>query len=337
MSEVKKRFKSPRRKKHQVKQIIQLSLVFVSLMVAVLSGVLLERKFGSHEIVETQTIVEKKKRTNELEVIAYALDELTSQLSDIKVKLAKIEFLSHRIAQEEGLQNINLDASGQKNDNSFDKRNSIKEPRESAEQIGRQIDKLLKRISLQEDKLKVMEFFTQVDSANLQRIPTIIPVSLSETHVSSGFGMRMHPITGELKLHSGIDLAGPIGTPIIAPGAGLVSFVGERAGYGLTLDIDHGNHITTRYAHLSKVQVEVGQIVSPRDIIAQIGNSGGSTGSHLHFEVRINDVPLDPLEFIGHEYKINNFVTQNAYNTAGIKRVSAQGKMKNSSINSRTY
>ncbi|CCG19423.1 putative peptidase [Taylorella asinigenitalis 14/45] len=335
MSEVKKRFKSPRRKKRQVKQIIQLSMVFASLIIAVFSGIILERKFGIDEMVETRTIVEKEKQTNDLDLVAFTLNELTNQLADMKVRMAKIEFLSQRIARQEGLENINLDAAGRKNDNSFDTNGALKEPRESAEQIGRQLDKLLKKISLQEDKLKVMEFFTQVDLANIQRIPSIIPVSLSTTRVTSGFGMRMHPITGELKLHSGIDLAGPVGTPIIAPSAGYVSHVGTKAGYGITIDIDHGNNITTRYAHLSTAYVEVGEIVTPKQVIAAIGNTGGSTGPHLHFEVRVNNVPLDPIEFIGHDLTINNEITKNVYNTVGIKKVSAQGRMKNSSIGSK--
>lgn len=130
----------------------------------------------------------------------------------------------------------------------------------------------------------------------LNAIPSHLPASLE--FVSSGFGFRSDPITGEPAMHAGLDFRGPIGTPIYAAAAGRVIFAGERSGYGNCLEIAHGNGMTTRYAHMSAFKAQVGQQVGAADAIGAIGNTGRSTGPHLHFEVRINDQAVNPRPFL---------------------------------------
>lgn len=113
--------------------------------------------------------------------------------------------------------------------------------------------------------------------------------------IRSGFGMRRHPIFHIVKMHTGVDIAAGYGTPIRAGGNGMVIFTGWRGGYGLTVIIDHGERLSTLYAHLSRIAVADGQVVEAGQIIGYVGSTGYSTGPHLHFEVRVNGTPVDPL------------------------------------------
>lgn len=115
--------------------------------------------------------------------------------------------------------------------------------------------------------------------------------------VTSGYGWRTHPIYGTRRMHTGIDISGSMGQSIVAASEGLVLSAGWRGGYGLTVVIDHGGGMATLYAHQSALNVREGQVVSEGQRIGQVGSTGNSTGPHLHFEVRINGEPRDPMDW----------------------------------------
>ena len=115
---------------------------------------------------------------------------------------------------------------------------------------------------------------------------------------TSGFGYRRDPYRGTSRLHKGMDFAAPVGTPIYATAEGVVTFSGRQSGYGILVKIRHAFGFETVYAHLSKSRVKVGQRVQRGDRIADMGNTGRSTGSHLHYEVRIDGKPVNPNKFI---------------------------------------
>jgi murein DD-endopeptidase MepM/ murein hydrolase activator NlpD len=125
--------------------------------------------------------------------------------------------------------------------------------------------------------------------------PSIWP---AEGHLSSGFGYRVSPFTGQATLHAGLDIANRIGTPIVSPAKGTVTFVGWQGAYGNCVTINHGNAISTRYAHMEKTSVKEGQTVNRGDLIGTVGNTGRTTGPHLHYEVRIGGVPVNPMRYI---------------------------------------
>lgn len=129
----------------------------------------------------------------------------------------------------------------------------------------------------------------------LDGLPQVVPAGSA---ISSTFGYRRDPFTGGGAMHSGIDFKGPIGSPILAAGKGVVTFVGWKGGYGKTIEVQHGNGMITRYAHMSRFDVKVGQKVEAGVRIGGIGNTGRSTGPHLHFEVRINDRAVNPRKFL---------------------------------------
>ncbi|MFP3566344.1 M23 family metallopeptidase [Paraburkholderia sp. SIMBA_030] len=114
----------------------------------------------------------------------------------------------------------------------------------------------------------------------------------------SPFGNRADPFTQRLSFHPGIDLVAKTGTPILAAAGGRVIFAGEKSGYGNAVEIDHGNGLVTRYGHASRIVVHVGDLVLPRQYVADVGSTGRSTGPHLHFEVLVNGSPVDPAGYL---------------------------------------
>ncbi len=121
--------------------------------------------------------------------------------------------------------------------------------------------------------------------------------------VTSGYGWRIHPITGEMAFHGGIDLGAPMGTPVLATGEGRVDYAGMAGAYGNLVEIHHGRHQATRYAHLSAIDVTVGQRVIKGQRIGLVGSTGRSTGPHLHYEILLASphgwVTTDPAPYLG--------------------------------------
>ncbi|MGN6357552.1 MAG: M23 family metallopeptidase [Novosphingobium sp.] len=130
----------------------------------------------------------------------------------------------------------------------------------------------------------------------LKGIPQVLPPSLE--FISSGFGYRADPFNGDGAFHAGLDFRGPVGAPIYAAAKGTVTFAGVKQGYGNCIEVSHGNGLLTRYAHMSAFRARVGQAVEAGAVIGAIGSTGRSTGPHLHFEVRINDRPVNPRPFL---------------------------------------
>jgi murein DD-endopeptidase MepM/ murein hydrolase activator NlpD len=128
-------------------------------------------------------------------------------------------------------------------------------------------------------------------------VPSDKPVKTAA--FTSGYGVRSDPFRGRAAMHAGIDLAGPVGTPIYATADGIISDAGYNSGgYGNLVKINHGRGIETRYGHLSKMSVYAGQRVKRGEMIGRMGSTGRSTGSHLHYEVRIDDRPVNPVPFM---------------------------------------
>lgn len=130
----------------------------------------------------------------------------------------------------------------------------------------------------------------------LERTPSIMPTA---GWLSSSFARnRRHPILHIRRPHEGIDVSAPMGSPIVAPAAGRVKRVAKERGYGNVLEIDHGNGIVTKYAHTSKILVKRGEKVTRGQVVAKVGNSGLSTGPHLHYEIHVNGRVVDPLSYV---------------------------------------
>lgn len=129
----------------------------------------------------------------------------------------------------------------------------------------------------------------------LQSTPTLLP---AKGWITSYYGHRLSPYAGRIKMHEGLDVGAPIGTAVLAPADGVVTFAGAKSGFGIIVQLDHGYGLETVFAHSQLARVKKGQKVKRGHIIAQVGNTGYSTGPHLHYEVRVNGTPVDPLYFI---------------------------------------
>lgn len=162
--------------------------------------------------------------------------------------------------------------------------------------ISEKVDLLTLQVALEKKSLDTVMSMVKNKSDMLQAIPAIRPIK-NMYNVTSGFGRRFHPILKILRMHTGIDIAAPRGTPVYATADGVVSREAAGSGYGITVILNHGYSYKTVYAHLSKRAVRPGQKVKRGEIIGYVGNTGLSMGSHLHYEVLKGGVPVNPVHY----------------------------------------
>lgn len=166
---------------------------------------------------------------------------------------------------------------------------------ESPQALLGKLDKLSAEATRQEQSLQELQAYFSGQKSLLASVPSVWP---TRGWVTSDFGSRVDPYTSERVMHAGIDIAGPHGKEIIAPSDGTVVFAGLEGGYGNVVVIDHGYGIKSRFGHLASIKVKPGERVKRGDLIAAMGNTGRSTGPHLHYEVRVNGIAQNPRKFI---------------------------------------
>lgn len=164
-----------------------------------------------------------------------------------------------------------------------------------AELVDGHIDRLRDLASRQTRSLAQLQDYFRTRKEVLDHSPSVWPAS---GYFTSNFGHRDDPFTGARILHAGIDISNEIGTPIYAPAAGVVVVSGHGGGYGNLIELDHGRGVRTRFGHLSRLFVKVGAEVQRGTLIGHMGNSGRSTGPHLHYEVRVNGEPKNPENYV---------------------------------------
>lgn len=186
------------------------------------------------------------------------------------------------------LQNEKLNSIASLENNSDSINNQIEELESHNSELEAELDRIINSVAGgtgNNDKLETLPN----ESGFLRPVPGVI---------TSYYGYRVNPVTGEYKLHKGIDYAGKYGDPIKASKSGVVEYSGWISGYGNTIILGHGNGVQTLYPHAQTLNVSYGDTVSQGDIIATVGSTGNSTGPHLHFEIRINGEAVDPLNYI---------------------------------------
>jgi murein DD-endopeptidase MepM/ murein hydrolase activator NlpD len=166
---------------------------------------------------------------------------------------------------------------------------------ESSKALTGRLDRLSAEATRQEQSLQELQAYFQDQKSLLASTPSLWP---ARGWVTSDFGQRLDPYTADRVMHAGMDIAAPHGKEVFAPSDGTVVFAGLEGGYGNVIVIDHGYGIKTRYGHLAKMLVKAGDKVKRGALIAAVGNTGRSTGPHLHYEVRVNGIPQNPRKFI---------------------------------------
>lgn len=171
--------------------------------------------------------------------------------------------------------------------------------KEAPQALARKLDTLSAEATRQEQSLQELQAYFQDQRSMLASVPSIWP---TRGWVTSDFGSRLDPYTSDRVMHAGLDIAGPHGKEVIAPSDGTVVFAGLEGGYGNVLVLDHGYGIKTRYGHLAFIKVKAGEQVKRGVLLGGMGNTGRSTGPHLHYEVRVNGIAQNPRKFILDEW-----------------------------------
>jgi murein DD-endopeptidase MepM/ murein hydrolase activator NlpD len=245
------------------------------------------------------------------------LDLMARQLGGIQAKLTQLESLGERVSGLAGLDPAQIKgAPGQGGTEIASRALTMPEVKSA-------MDDLEALTHQRTDLLTVLESRLFEQKMKNMMVPTQRPVGGGD--IGSLFGWRLDPITGRSALHTGLDFPATVGTPVLAAAGGVVVTQEIHAEYGNMIEVDHGNDLITRYAHSSKVLVKKGDLIKRGQKIAEVGTSGRSTGSHLHFEVLVQGVPQDPQKFLlaGQRLEASRLAT--AANSTGKGKLSAVG------------
>jgi murein DD-endopeptidase MepM/ murein hydrolase activator NlpD len=270
--------------------------IIISLFAAVLvnAGVWYGNTYGAvnelaaleHDISQQKILINETRQSAESE-----LDALAARLGRMQAEVIRLNALGQRLVKV-----AKLDAK------EFDFKNSPSYggPMESDSVVNIDFDNLVtnldKQLSSREEQLEILEEVIMNRQLRNESKPRGRPILKGWT--SSYYGKRADPFTGKLAMHKGMDFAGKEGSKIISVAGGVVTWAGERYGYGKLVEINHGNGYTTRYGHNAKILVEVGDNVEKGQAISLMGSTGRSTGPHVHFEVLKNDRQVNPEKFV---------------------------------------
>ncbi len=220
------------------------------------------------------------------------INALAIQLGQIQARVMRLDALGERLAKLAGVKAGDLDlhvSTGQGG--------PIERPYNLSEQdIKQKMTALIAELEQKSDRYGALEAMLLQQSLKKNTLPSSKPVDAA--YNSSSFGWRVDPFTGQMAFHEGLDFMAEEGAPIYAAASGIVTAAEKTPDYGNIVKIDHGAGIETRYAHASRILVKPGQRVEKGQEIAEIGNTGRSTGAHLHFEVRMNGAALDPRKYL---------------------------------------
>jgi murein DD-endopeptidase MepM/ murein hydrolase activator NlpD len=236
---------------------------------------------------------ETQAQKSQLHFFSSKIEDLEKQLSKLKDFDKKIRIIANL---ERGQETTSLMGLGGPSPSDIrDKLKSGKDDQGLVQQMKADVERLQSEAITQEISLAELEKNLQSKKEMMIHTPSLWPTM---GWVTSGFGFRTNPFTGLTQMHEGMDISNRVGTLVVAPSDGIVSDVGNDLVYGRILVISHGFGLTSRYCHLSQALVKAGQKVSRGDKIAEIGMTGKTTGPHLHYEVRLNGIPVNPMRYI---------------------------------------
>ena len=245
--------------------------------------------------LQNQVLSIRQSQQNENE--SYMRDNLNAmaqRLGQMQAQLLRLDTLGERLAKLAGFKPQDFqfnEAPGRGGAPS-----SVPSRDFSMGDLSRQVDLLTRQVDDRGDKLGVLESLLTLEGARKKLVPTMMPV-IGGVY-NSNFGWRIDPFNGQHSYHEGIDFAGGEGTPILAAAGGIVVYAEHHPQYGNMVEVDHGNGLITRYAHAARLYVKVGDMVLRGAKIAEVGSTGRSTGTHLHFEVRQRGVAVNPTQFL---------------------------------------
>jgi murein DD-endopeptidase MepM/ murein hydrolase activator NlpD len=269
-----------------------LILLLLVIGIGLVDYIRLFQKNYHKEILQAELTLQNQEVVHQRQQIQRFAREI-NQLKSRLVELNRMEQQIRRVADLE--ENSGVFGVGGSTPEDLDPDLALTRPHNQLiKEMHRHVDQLDDAVVHQQGSLDDLLKEIQERKNIMAYTPTIRPV---EGVISSRFGYRQSPFTGKREFHSGMDIANRRGTEIVATANGRVSFVGEKRGLGRVVVIDHGHGLTTRYAHLEQALKKRGEPVLRGETIALMGNSGRSTGTHLHYEVRLNGVPVNPKKY----------------------------------------
>ena len=256
--------------------------------------------FGLGFIQNNALVNENRVLQNQLQYLTQRLDVMQKQLHLLGNKGNELRLLADLPKLDEDLQKAGTGGIDERIDftSSAGVNTLLNNLRATADQAEREL-------SLQTTSYETIRTMYDQNKVRFAHLPSIKP--MDGFYNPRGFGMRLHPILNIVRKHEGIDIDNEIGTPIYAAADGTIEFTGHQGGYGLTLEINHGFSLKTLYGHLSKVLVREGQRVKRGELVARCGNSGLSTAPHLHYEVRVNGVAQNPIDYFFDDVNARDF------------------------------
>ena len=227
------------------------------------------------------------------------VDTLSVRLGELEAEMARINSLAKRVADKAKLDPKEFSLDKVPPRGGLDDSSSSLYPvqKVSSNELLGSFQSMESQIDRQKGMLESLYQVLEGIALEQEVFPSSSPVKGG--YISSGYGFRRDPFNGRSRMHKGIDYAGPRGTQIFSVAGGVVSFTGRKAGYGIVVEMDHGDGLTSRYAHLNKALVKEGEVVKKSEKIALMGSTGRSTGPHLHLEILQNGEQLDPKTYLG--------------------------------------
>ncbi len=269
--------------------------IYFTLSVVIFSTII----FGGYFIISTIINSQKNLRTlrSENRILKENLDKIASNYQLLDNQLDSLYKANNNLRAAANLQPVSQDElklgiGGGSFNNVMDFFKSPSE--EKLNSLLNFVDLVSRKVAFEKEQYSEISNQLKLNQKLFLAIPAIKPC---DGEIGDGFGMRFHPILHIERMHDGIDFVASEGTPVYATGDGTIEFVGYRGGFGLAVEIDHGFGYETIYAHLSESDVKEGQKVVRGEMIAKIGDTGLSTGSHLHYEVHHDGVILNPADF----------------------------------------
>jgi murein DD-endopeptidase MepM/ murein hydrolase activator NlpD len=237
----------------------------------------------------------QKQNIDQLEASSQrGMDALAVQLGALQARALRLDALGERLARVGKLDDAEFNFAAAPAQGGPEDPNATPQPLDAS--LAASIGELRDQFQLQETRLNVLEELLLDRSVDNALLPKGYPVTTG--YIGSGYGARTDPINGSVEHHMGLDFDAPVGSAIRAVADGVVSWSGERTGYGNVVEVDHGNGYMTRYAHNRKNLVRVGQRVHAGEEIAYVGETGRATGPHCHFEVWLHGKPVNPLSYV---------------------------------------
>ena len=268
------------------------ALMLLALAALVAGNVSLVRYYYNYKRMEQELALwESKAQDQNAQLLS-----LSDKIKGLETDLVRIRGFDAKLRQMVNIDQEPREVAPGSEDKDFDKKYL---PLYRQEMLTRKLHQFLTELRDQAalERTRQQELLTMLDATmtHLAALPTTWPVA---GWIASPFGERTAPFTGKKEFHKGIDIAAPIGTPVVAPGEGVVTFAGETEGGAFGLVIDHQGGLTTSYGHLRDVLVSKGQAVVRGQAIGHVGDSGQSSGPHLHYETRLGGVPVNPMRYI---------------------------------------